>query len=342
MTHDRSIDYAGMLKSTPQQVVQQFHQARTRWSLTDSYPMDEILPPIVVGRVQRQEIFYPISDLRLSAGVQFKDLGLAFAAVLRARGHEFRASIAVAGTLGGPARAELQMRPVQQGQTPGTGWVSLGSEEVPDGFAAGKVTNIDFWHHDQHLELWIENRRILSAHYDWNLARRVQQVLGMSIAQALAQDTFVPSAQSGISVSPGVFGSPASYPIPELWFEFSGPVTLHRVAVARDLFYQPVSGSMTGNSFVLSNAAHPKLALKPLGPDQYFVCGDNSPMSSDARAWRNVDKWVAKQIDPTPGVVHKRLIVGKAFFVYFPAVQSREVLGAKIPMVDAGRLRWIW
>jgi hypothetical protein len=234
------------------------------------------------------------------------------------------------------------MRPVQQGQTPGTGWVSLGSEEVPDGFAAGKVTNIDFWHHDQHLELWIENRRILSAHYDWNLARRVQQVLGMSIAQALAQDTFVPSAQSGISVSPGVFGSPASYPIPELWFEFSGPVTLHRVAVARDLFYQPVSGSMTGNSFVLSNAAHPKLALKPLGPDQYFVCGDNSPMSSDARAWRNVDKWVAKQIDPTPGVVHKRLIVGKAFFVYFPAVQSREVLGAKIPMVDAGRLRWIW
>jgi signal peptidase I len=40
-----------------------------------------------------------------------------------------------------------------------------------------------------------------------------------------------------------------------------------------------------------------------LGPDEYFVCGDNRPYSSDSRAW---------------GPIHKNDIVGKAFFRYLP------------------------
>lgn len=51
----------------------------------------------------------------------------------------------------------------------------------------------------------------------------------------------------------------------------------------------------------------PGLATKghdiTLGPDEFFVCGDNRPYSSDSRAW---------------GPIKKTDIVGKAFFRYWP------------------------
>lgn len=49
-----------------------------------------------------------------------------------------------------------------------------------------------------------------------------------------------------------------------------------------------------------------------LGPDEYFCVGDNRPYSSDGRAW---------------GPVTKDLIVGKAFFRYWPL----SVAGPIIP-----------
>jgi signal peptidase I len=47
-----------------------------------------------------------------------------------------------------------------------------------------------------------------------------------------------------------------------------------------------------------------------LGPDEYFVLGDNSPASSDSRRW------------PSPGVPAENLI-GRAFLVFWPAHEMR-------------------
>lgn len=49
-----------------------------------------------------------------------------------------------------------------------------------------------------------------------------------------------------------------------------------------------------------------------LGPDEYFVDGDNRPYSSDSRAW---------------GPITKSAIVGRAFFVYWPPKQAGAVPG---------------
>jgi signal peptidase I len=53
-----------------------------------------------------------------------------------------------------------------------------------------------------------------------------------------------------------------------------------------------------------------------LGPDEFFVSGDNRPYSSDSRAW---------------GPIHKSDIVGKAFFRYWPLAVAGKVKHESYP-----------
>ncbi|GAH99325.1 unnamed protein product, partial [marine sediment metagenome] len=59
----------------------------------------------------------------------------------------------------------------------------------------------------------------------------------------------------------------------------------------------------------------------PLGllSEEFFVLGDNSPNSSDGRLW-TLDR---------PAVPHRNL-VGKAFFVYWPAAGRRTPLNVPL------------
>ncbi|MEX0716650.1 MAG: signal peptidase I [Planctomycetaceae bacterium] len=68
-----------------------------------------------------------------------------------------------------------------------------------------------------------------------------------------------------------------------------------------------------------------------LGPDEYFVLGDNSPVSADSRCW------------PSPAV-HARLFLGKPFLVHLPSRPGRVRIGnrtAHIRVPEVSRIRYI-
>ena len=52
-----------------------------------------------------------------------------------------------------------------------------------------------------------------------------------------------------------------------------------------------------------------------MGPDEFFVLGDNSPMSKDGRLWTG----------PRNHFVHRDLLTGKALFVYWPHAWNRPL-----------------
>lgn len=57
------------------------------------------------------------------------------------------------------------------------------------------------------------------------------------------------------------------------------------------------------DTFPIQPGAYTQGRVVTLGPDEYFVSGDNRPYSSDSRAW---------------GPLPKENIVGRAFFAYWP------------------------
>jgi signal peptidase I len=91
----------------------------------------------------------------------------------------------------------------------------------------------------------------------------------------------------------------------------SGKLTLSHVAIFRDIHY-------TSESY---NGYRGRATEKPfpLGSEEYFVLGDNSPNSEDCRWWR------AEGISNPPlppyrvGIVPRDYLVGKALFVYWPS-----------------------
>ncbi len=313
----------------------------TRRPIVDVYPYNETEMVRHLGRgrtdvarrlvkgpgvtdVQQGVLVFPVSDIAMRCGVEPDSDGASISAVLHARLHEFRGTFA-------QGRVTLEMRPVGS-----ESWNELASAEVGGLLEPGTVSNVSFWHADQALSMWVGERRVLYHEYDWSPMERLENSLTIGADEALA---FTPGADNLLTDSD-------LYRKPSARWELSGsPMTLHRVALARDLHYQANNyGPRNDNNRVHSYAGEPALATHPsstatLDPSEYFVCGDNSPASSDGRLWDVPNDWVARTTNSKAGVVHADLLIGKAFFVYFPA--PLEVLGKRI-MPDAGSLRWIW
>ncbi|MBK7403181.1 MAG: hypothetical protein IPJ41_00765 [Phycisphaerales bacterium] len=289
------------------------------WPIDDRYAYNELPGASTRGPLGKATFraVFPVSDIRLAMGVKPDQDGLHLAAVLTARGHEFRADIA-------EGAVRVRMRPVGADES---GWASLAEAPLERVFTPGKVTNVEFWHVDQSVQVWIEGKRVANGEYEWSPALRVQNATGLAPSDALAPTT------KGNPLAHAAF-----YKTPSVRWELAGsPVTLYRVRLDRDLYYQPGEYSRGTRAGQASLGTHPTQPLL-LGPDQFFVCGDNSPNSLDGRLWDTPDAWVYNEIDPTIGVVNRDLLIGKAFFVYFPSVHKER----RIPVPDIGRMRFIW
>lgn len=288
-----------------------------RWPITNWTPYNEM--PQRVSSPRGREA-YPVADLRLTAGVRPDTAGLSMTATLISHGHEFRALLS-----GGSA--SIQMRAEAPGSASGLPWRDLATARLPAGaLAPGRVTNLEFWRVDQALQLRIDGERVAYAEYDWSPSDRLLYATG-----AAAEEYPARTSRAGNAL---IHSDTYARARPRLFWSFSGaPVTLTRVGLYRDIYYEAAHFNMNG----------PGLATYPgnpadLGPDQFFVLGDNSPSSKDGRLWEIVDPAVAEQIDPTVGIVPRKLLLGKAFLVYFPAPFSA---GGRIPIPNFGEVRFI-
>ncbi len=272
------------------------------WPITDDTPYNQTREGRH-GRIAR----FPVADVRLRAGVEPDSDGLRVIATIIARSHEYQ-GVVEAGT------ATVRMRPLGE-----TSWTTLATGQAPT-LRPGRATPVEFIHVDQSLELRVGGRRAAFGVYEWTPEERLRHALrdGVDLTRGL------PLA------SPGVYGET------RVSWSFTGsPVALHNVGLDRDLHWRTDISPGSDRGYARGTAPDSALLLES---EQYYMCGDNSPSSRDSRLWDSVDPWVAEAAGDRVGVVHRDLLMGKAFFVYFPA--PHQNLGP-IPVPDFGRLRFI-
>ena len=192
---------------------------------------------------------------------------------------------------------------------------------------------MECWHADQSMVLFINGKRIASLEYDFGPHKRILLSTGSlqstPIEEAILQEPLKPKMQ---------------------WRFNGSPLTLTRLQVDHDLYYREsrLPSRATKNPTIKGNeqlvqAGTPAFATHPsklgvLGNNQFMMAGDNSAYSLDSRLWGNPDEYVAEQIDDTPFVVHRDLLIGKAWSVYWPA--PHHLLGFPI-IPDFNQIRFI-
>ena len=230
---------------------------------------------------------------------------------------------------------------------PDAGWTEWKAVTV-DPVTADVSNRITVWHADQRLSIWHHGEPILELSYDWSARER----LGYSRKRLVTSDE-LNTLRNGEKPSTG---DPVEAPVAKsavLKLEFSGgPCTLNDVQVARDLYHR----AQRNNDRTDSNPASPDILdrcspsgwgfgthpsnLAELGPDQFLMMGDNTDASHDGRFLGTPSPFVATMVDEAPYVVHRDLLVGRAWCVYFPWLLP---LGGSGPVLvpNLGELRLI-
>ncbi len=125
--------------------------------------------------------------------------------------------------------------------------------------------------------------------------------------------------------------------MPRVALRVAGPCTISHLLLRRDIYYTQMRLE-NGNDDQMGTGTDGNPIT--LGPRQYFMLGDNSTYSADSRAWPHVAHVLA-DLHLHRGVVPQRFLVGKAFFVFWPA-GFRISRGLPYPLVpNAGRMRFI-
>jgi signal peptidase I len=106
-------------------------------------------------------------------------------------------------------------------------------------------------------------------------------------------------------------------PAPSVSIEASRQrASVSHLSLWRDVYYTPQGSGLWSRA----DAETKKLPYSTrLGKDEYFVLGDNSAASSDARFWDREVNLPDEDLHAAAGRVPGRFLLGRAFFVYWPA-----------------------
>jgi signal peptidase I len=92
--------------------------------------------------------------------------------------------------------------------------------------------------------------------------------------------------------------------------------TVSHLRVWRDVYY--IDEDERGD-IQRATARHFPSRVVTLQADEFFVLGDNSFRSLDGRFWTSGVDLPGEKLYAPPGIVPRRFMLGKAFFVYWPA-----------------------
>ena len=113
-----------------------------------------------------------------------------------------------------------------------------------------------------------------------------------------------------------------------------GQSELWHVKLMRDVFYTsakiPTAEGVDSGQKGHGTTGNPIVLRRFFGNpdmDEFFVLGDNSPQSQDGRMWTTGAPTLRDRKNYRQGTVPRYVIIGKAFFVYWPG-------GYRIPLLE--------
>ena len=252
---------------------------------------------VTSSRTMPGEVIQPVEDVRIAAAFEPARDGLTLSISTTARLDQQALDappIELVASIDGAGNATLRA-PVVEGSSKRTDPIL--DEKKIDPISRGRTTQVELWYVDQEASLWVDGRRILLWRFE----------MGMDMLKERRPL------------------NPRTYP--EILITVAGsPVTIHRLEVDRDISYTSIN----------PNGLHHQGTFVKMGPDQggdpidilpgqFFCLGDNSPLSHDGRFWHYPHPHLDKlNLLPTNeshryGVVPEQLMIGRAFYVYFPA-----------------------
>ena len=261
----------------------------------------------------------PIEDVRIAINVmpkpneqsKAKGVGLTFQTTGRTDGLR---PVPIRGTLSEDGKISISTGPsLGMKNASDQQWQVRVTDQIQP-LPTDRATALEFWYVDQQVSLWVNQKKVLT----WDFEVPIDVLKRR------------PAAPLHPALSVKIQGMPA---------------IITELELDRDLYY---SSRPNRSSMALGGLYKPGASRQgdpvAIQKDQFYCLGDNSPFSHDGRYWNDVNPWIQDRLfagkDQVTGLVPRELMIGKAFFVYFPAPHRLTSTSAGI-IPNFGDVRFI-